>query len=145
MAQKETEDSLTKVEKSRAEKRQIAATSSTSGGTPPGGWEPEDHEEYKKELRKDMQRPHAEDKMLAEALQNLHRADKGVGSGSTASAVRYEKATGQLVQGKSHIQKAEDGVKFLERWLNKNPSARPGDKAAAENVLKDLKDALGKK
>ena len=40
------------------------------------------------------------------------------------------------------VQKARDSVKFLQRWLKNNPNARPGDIAAAENVLKDLLDAL---
>lgn len=32
----------------------------------------------------------------------------------------------------------------LERWLRNNPTASAGDRAAAENVVKDLKNALGR-
>ncbi len=31
----------------------------------------------------------------------------------------------------------------LEKWLRKNPTANPGDRAAAENVIKDIMNALG--
>lgn len=30
----------------------------------------------------------------------------------------------------------------LEKWLRNNPEATPGDRSAAENVIKDLRDAL---
>lgn len=65
-----------------------------------------------------------------------------VGSGSTAATVRKERATNGLVGGRMHTQKAEGFVKFLERWLQNNPTAFLGDRAAAENVLQDLRDAL---
>jgi hypothetical protein len=31
----------------------------------------------------------------------------------------------------------------LEKWLKHNPNARHGDRAAAENIIKDLRNALG--
>lgn len=65
-----------------------------------------------------------------------------VGNGSTAAAVRKERLTGQPVNGRFHTQKAQEGIKKLEEWLSKNPTARPGDRAAAENMIKDLKEAL---
>jgi hypothetical protein len=30
-----------------------------------------------------------------------------------------------------------------EKWLKNNPTSRPGDRAAAENIIKDLQNALG--
>jgi hypothetical protein len=33
-------------------------------------------------------------------------------------------------------------IRALERWLRNHPDAAPGDRAAAENVIKDLQDAL---
>jgi hypothetical protein len=65
-----------------------------------------------------------------------------VGSGSTAAAVRHELATNTPVGGVWHTQKAEDAVVFMQRWLRDHPTATPGDRAAAENVLRDLQDAL---
>ncbi len=41
-----------------------------------------------------------------------------------------------------HSQKATDGVRSIEKWLEKNPAASPGDRAAAENVIRDMKNAL---
>lgn len=56
---------------------------------------------------------------------------------------QYERATGKFVKGKSHIEKGQNDIRGLRDWLRENPSAKPGDRAAAENVLKDLADALG--
>jgi hypothetical protein len=33
-------------------------------------------------------------------------------------------------------------IRALEKWLRTHPDATPGDRAAAENVIKDLRDAL---
>ena len=65
-----------------------------------------------------------------------------MGSGSTAAAIRYERATGELVRGRSHAQKGFEDLGSLREWLQNNPTARAGDRAAAENVIRDLEDAL---
>lgn len=57
--------------------------------------------------------------------------------------MRYENATGQPVGDVFHTQKAQDYSAALQKWLDKNPTATPGDRAAAENVLRDLQKALG--
>lgn len=44
--------------------------------------------------------------------------------------------------GVGHTQKARDGIRELEKWLTEHPSARPRDRAAAENALTDLRNAL---
>ncbi|NAU00634.1 type IV secretion protein Rhs [Escherichia coli] len=75
----------------------------------------------------------------------LYRPNAKVGSGSTADAVRYELATGEKVGGRGHVLKAQDYTRALQDWLDKNPTASPGDRAAAENVLQDLQNALGGK
>jgi hypothetical protein len=103
-------------------------------------------EKYKASLRRNMSKPHAEDSTLATKLDELYRPGAKLGSGSTADAVRVELAfPGASVGGAKHVQKARDAVTFLERWLKNNPNARHGDIAAAENVLKDLLDALSTK
>lgn len=33
-------------------------------------------------------------------------------------------------------------INMFEKWLRNNPTARPGDRAAAENIIKDLRNAL---
>jgi hypothetical protein len=99
------------------------------------------HERDKAQYRRDMERPHAEDPELRGMLEKFHRPEAKVGSGSTAASLRHELTTGELVGGVSHIQKTENSIRALTKWLDKNPLARPGDRAAAENMLRDLLDA----
>ncbi len=99
------------------------------------------YEKLKVELRESMGCPHVENAALKDFLTGMYRKDATIGSGSTAAAYRKEKRTGESVRGKFHEQKVADGIKFLERWIRKNPTAYPGDRAAAENVLKDLREA----
>jgi filamentous hemagglutinin len=131
-----------------------------SGSGTPGGWGPEDEEnarnressvspenraEYEKyvdSLRASMEKPNVQDENLSNIIDDLYRPNAKVGSGSTADAVRYEIATGEKVGGRGHIEKAETYSKALQDWLNKNPQASTSDKAAAENVLKDMQNAL---
>ncbi|HEV2761787.1 MAG TPA: hypothetical protein VGV38_02240 [Pyrinomonadaceae bacterium] len=101
------------------------------------------HEQYKTELRRQMEKPHADDPRLQNIINENYRPNAKIGSGSTADAIRHERATGQPVGGRWHTQKGQDTVRALEKWLKDNPAAKPGDRAAAENVIKDLKDALG--
>ncbi len=100
------------------------------------------HEKFLTELRAAMGKPYVKDPKLSSKMDELYRDNATVGSGSTAAAVRHELATGQPVGGAFHSQKAKDSIVFLERWLKNNPEATPGDRAAAENVIRDLKDAL---
>ncbi len=97
---------------------------------------------YRHGLRADMEKPATTDPALSSAMGELYRPGAKIGSGSTAAAVRHERATGGLVGGRTHTAKAQGYVLYLERWLLNNPDATPGDRAAAENVLLDLCDAL---
>jgi hypothetical protein len=100
------------------------------------------HEEYIQSLRQQMGRPHVEDPELNNFVGELYRQGASIGSGSTADAIRHERETGQPVKGKEHSEKGMNAIRYLEKWLKKNPTARPGDRAAAENILRDLKNAL---
>ncbi|CRY57269.1 putative hemolysin [Yersinia intermedia] len=131
-----------------------------SGSGTPGGWGPQDeeagrnnnsssdpkgrgqHEEYVDSLRASMEKPNVKDENLKNIIDDLYRPNAKVGSGSTADAVRYELATGEKVGGRGHVEKAQTYSKALQDWLNKNPQASSSDKAAAENVLKDMQNAL---
>ena len=101
------------------------------------------HEAYKDGLRAAMSKPNVSDPSLARLIDPLYRPNATVGSGSTAAAIRQELATGQPVGGAFHSIKAADSIRALERWLSRNPTARPGDRAAAENVIRDMSNALG--
>ncbi len=85
---------------------------------------------YKDSLRAQMSKPHTTDLTFIE-------------SDSTAAAIRYELKSGSKVQGKKHLQKGRDLVLRIEKWLRNNSSASPGDRAAAENIIKDTRNALG--
>jgi RHS repeat-associated protein len=101
-----------------------------------------DFEKYKDALRAEMEKPHTENPALSDLMDTLYRENATVGSGSTAAAVRQELETGMPVGGAFHSQKAQDSISALQRWLSKNPAASPGDRAAAENVIQDMSNAL---
>ncbi|WP_316355615.1 hypothetical protein [Candidatus Neptunichlamydia sp. REUL1] len=48
-----------------------------------------------------------------------------------------------MVIGKFHSQKGRERITQIEKWLRNNPSASHGDRAAAENIIKDILNALG--
>lgn len=100
------------------------------------------HEIYKDNLRAVMEKPAVSDPTLSRLIDPLYRPNATVGSGSTAAAVRQELATGQPVGGAFHSKKAQDGILALQHWLNKNPTAKPGDRAAAENIIRDMSNSL---
>lgn len=90
-----------------------------------------------------MSKPSVQDTQLQNLMNGLYRPNAKVGSGSTADAIRHELATGEAVGGSFHSQKGADSIRALEKWLGNNPTARPGDRTAAENVILDLRNALG--
>jgi len=100
------------------------------------------HEAHKTELRAAMQEPHVSDKNLKKIMGTLYKEGADAGSGSTAAALRHELATGERVGGRFHTQKVNENMKNLEKWIMSNPTASSADRAAAENVLKDMKNAL---
>ncbi|WP_065606745.1 VENN motif pre-toxin domain-containing protein [Gilliamella sp. Occ3-1] len=100
------------------------------------------YEKYKDKTISQMEKPIVKDKQLQGLFDDLYRENAKIGSGSTADAVRHELSTGKSVGGKTHSQKAEDYSRALQDWIKRNPTAPSGDRAAAENVLKDLQNAL---
>jgi filamentous hemagglutinin len=75
----------------------------------------------------------------------LYRDGAKIGTGSTADAVRYEAKTGNSIGGVFHTQKAQDYSIALQKWLDSNSSASFSDRSAAQNVLRDLQNALNGK
>jgi hypothetical protein len=118
----------------------IATVMVTAGRVkaPSGAANRASYEMHKNDLRAAMERPHVRDPALAAALNKIYRPNAKIGSGSTAAAVRQETASGKPVGGAFHIQKANDSITELQRWLDKNPTAMPGDRAAADNVIIDM-------
>jgi len=100
-------------------------------------------EKYKTFLRAEMEKPHIVDLKLKEFIEEIYRPNAQIGSGSTAAAIRYELETGGKVVGKFHSKKGKQTITALERWLKNNPDATHGDRAAAENIIKDIRNAFG--
>jgi RHS repeat-associated protein len=91
-----------------------------------------------------LARPAVSNSQLRTILSELYRPGASVGpTGSTADAIRHELATGELVGGRSHIQKGQDYVRGLANWIGRNPGAAATDLSAATEVMNDLIDALG--
>ena len=94
------------------------------------------------DLRASMSKPHVENQELKKIVDNLYKPNAKVGSGSTAAALREELVTGKPVGGKMHKIKTIESINRLDDWIRNNPTALSGDRAAAENILKDLHNAL---
>ena len=103
------------------------------------------HEAAKTLYRQNMEKPAIQDPKLAKHVDWLYKKDSTLGSGSTADAARLEKLTGNTFKDCSHIEKSLNSMDFLKNWLKNNPKATVSDRAAAENILIDLKDGIGKK
>jgi RHS repeat-associated protein len=90
--------------------------------------------------------PKAMNSKLANIIDDLFKGLKGpsvpIGQGTTADALRYELATGLSVFGKSHAGKAQQYANALTNWLRANPNAARADRALAEALLRDLRNAL---
>ncbi len=78
---------------------------------------------------------------LKNTINEIYRPNAIIGDGGLADAIRHELKTGNLVKGKSHIQKGKERIKNLENIL-KNQNLNNSDKKIAQNLLEDLKDAL---
>jgi RHS repeat-associated protein len=83
---------------------------------------------------------------LQNIVNNLYKGTTSpirIGNGTTAEAVRHELLTGQAVGGRFHSQKAQESIRALENWLNRNPGAPYRDRLVAESLISDLRNALG--
>lgn len=83
-----------------------------------------------------------ENAKLKNAVNEIYRPGGKIGDGGLADAVRHELKTGELVGGKSHIQKAIERVTNLENII-KNQNLNSSDFKIANDLLTDLKNALG--
>ncbi len=84
--------------------------------------------------------PTAENARLQGAINQLFREGDEI-VGGTAGAVRHELATGTLVGGRSHIRKAKQRIRQLQKIIRQE-NLSPTDRATATQILDDLQDAL---
>lgn len=90
-------------------------------------------------------RPTVTDPRLRNFVNSVYKGvdnPQRVGNGTTADAVRHEKATGGDVHGRVHTRKARETIRGLKRWLRRNPDSSPSDRVVAEAMRDDLIDAL---
>ncbi len=81
---------------------------------------------------------------LKNTIKELYRPGAKVGDGGLGSAIRKEKESGQLIGGKSHIQKGIERLRNLENILSKETLTRE-EKKITEDLISELNDALGGK
>lgn len=89
--------------------------------------------------------PNVRDPKLRNLVNDLYKGAKGpypIGTGSTADAIRHERATGQPTYGTFHSQKGMQYIKALDNWLRKNLGASAYDRLVAESLKRDLQSAL---
>jgi hypothetical protein len=87
---------------------------------------------------------------LARTINKMYRENADIGSGSTADALRFEIETGVRVGGVEHLQKVNDNINKLERWINKfetefmkdSGKVSQHDYYVAKHLLVDLKQSL---
>ena len=81
---------------------------------------------------------------LKNTIKEMYRPGAKIGDGGLADAIRYETRTGELVGGKSHIQKGTERLKNLENILERETLTKQ-DIKIIEDLINDLKNALGGK
>ena len=101
-----------------------------------------DKERYLTLPRSQMEKPFVVDPPLKTLVDTVYRDGSTIGSGSSAAAVREENIFGHQVKGRWHTEKAIGMIKAFEKWISTHATAAPGDRAAAENILRDMKDAV---
>lgn len=79
---------------------------------------------------------------LKNTIKEMYRPGAKIGDGGLADAIRHEVKTGNLVGGKSHIQKGKERLKNLEN-ISKRESLTKQERKIVEDLIKDLKNALG--
>ena len=83
----------------------------------------------------------AQNPKLRNAINEIYRDGATIGNGGLADAIRHELKTGELVGGKSHIQKGKERIKNLENILHKQELSN-SDREIAEELIQDIGLAL---
>jgi len=81
---------------------------------------------------------------LRNAIDQLYRPGAKIGSGGLADAIRHEIVTGELVGGRSHIEKGRQRIKNLENIIARE-SLNAKDSMIAKMLLQELREALKEK
>jgi RHS repeat-associated protein len=90
--------------------------------------------------------PRVGNRKLQNIINDLYKGTRNpqrFGNGTTADAIRWERASGLPIHGRFHSTKGTQYVRALENWLSANPSASYRDRLVAQSILDDLRNALG--
>lgn len=87
----------------------------------------------------------AKDPKLKNAINQLYRAGSFIGDGGTASALKFEFATGIGLgkSGNTHERKARETIRFIDKKILSNNSLSNSDRKLANSLKKKLLQALG--
>ena len=83
----------------------------------------------------------ATNQKVKEAVNQIYRPNAQIGDGGLGDAIRHELATGDLVGGKSHIQKGQERLKNLENIL-KSENLSADEERMVMDLIDDLQKAL---
>lgn len=89
----------------------------------------------------------AKNPTLKNAINQMYRPGSFIGDGGTASVIEFEKATGLRLgkNGNTHVQKGREMIRYIEKKVLSQKSISFGDRKMAEQLVKDLKKAIGGK
>ncbi len=93
------------------------------------------------ENKRDMLLSKATNQKVKEAINQIYRPKAKIGDGGLGDAIRHELITGELVGGKSHMQKGKDRLKSLENILKKE-NLSTLEEFVVKDLIDDLKRAL---
>ena len=81
---------------------------------------------------------------LKNAVNQLYRPKSFIGNGGTASVIKFEKATGYGLgrNGKTHMQKGREMIKYLEKKVLSQNNLSSGDRKLAYYLINELKKAV---
>ena len=82
------------------------------------------------------------DETLKKIIGEVYRPGSVIGDGGTGDVIRFEKQTNILLSKSGHIQKGIDMIKYFQKLLDSNKLS-DSDRKIAEQILNDLKDAMG--
>lgn len=83
----------------------------------------------------------ATNQKLKNTIKEMYRPGAKIGDGGLSDAIRHEIKTGNLVGGKSHIQKGKERIRNLENIIRMQ-ELNPSDSKMAKELVEDLKKAM---
>ena len=90
-------------------------------------------------------KPEAENQKLRNYVDQLFKGvenPRRTGDGTTMDAIRHELRTGETVHDRRHVIKGQETLRGLENWLRNNLDASASDRALAQKLTDEIREAL---